>query len=71
MTQRLITEDSNLHSRRLFENRVPRKMLVPKAEEVTGRLRKLRTGYILYSYLMLLINQIKKDEMDWTCGTNG
>jgi hypothetical protein len=72
-TQRLVSEDSNLHGRRLFENRVLKKMLAPKAEEATGRLRQLRTGelHILYSYLVLLINQNKEAEVGRTYSTNG
>jgi hypothetical protein len=48
-------------------------MLGPEAKEVAGRLGKLRSGelHILYSYLMLLINQIKEDEMGRTYSTNG
>ena len=48
------------HRLRVFENRVPRKMLVFKRDEVTGKWRRLHNGqlYDLYS-LPCVIRVIK------------
>jgi hypothetical protein len=54
------------HGARVFENRVPRRMM---REEVTGGWIKWRNKELrdLYSSG----DQIKEDEMGWTCGTYG
>jgi hypothetical protein len=53
-----LREESGL---RVFENRVPRRILEPKRDEVIGSWRKLHTDrlYKLYlsSYTLVMINQ--------------
>jgi hypothetical protein len=53
---------------RVFENRVLRRIFGPKRDEVMGGWRKLHYEELhnLYSY-----DQVKEDEMDRACSTNG
>jgi hypothetical protein len=50
----------------MFENRVLRRIFVPKRDEATGDWRKLHNEelHILYSYLNI-IRQIKSRRMRW------
>jgi hypothetical protein len=54
------------HRLRVFENRVPRRILGPKRGEVTGEWRKLHNEelHILYSF-QNIIRQIKSRRMRW------
>jgi hypothetical protein len=55
----------------MFENRVLRRIFVPKRDEVTGECRKFHNGDINILYSSLNIKQIKSRKM-WvgrgTCG---
>jgi hypothetical protein len=56
----------------VLENRVLRRILGPKRDEVTDGRRKLHNEELhnLYSSLSI-IRMIKEGELGWACGTNG
>jgi hypothetical protein len=60
------------HRLRVFENRVLRRIFGPQRDELTGGWRKLHNEELhnLYSSPSK-INQIKEDEVDRACSTNG
>jgi hypothetical protein len=62
----------------VFENRVLRRILGPKRDEMTGEWRKLHNEELrdLYSSpsiirIINLNNQVEEDEMGGSCSTNG
>jgi hypothetical protein len=64
------------HRRRVFENRLLRKIFGPKRDELIGGWRKLHYEELhnLYSSPGTIIkynDQVKEDEMGRTCSTNG
>jgi hypothetical protein len=60
------------HRLRVSENRVQRRMFVPKRDKVTGECRKLHNAehHKLYSSTNI-IRQIKARRIRWACGTRG
>jgi hypothetical protein len=62
----LVSHIREEHTLRVFENRVLRRILVPKRDEVTGEWRKLHIEelHILYSS-QNIIRQIKSRRMRW------
>jgi hypothetical protein len=60
------------HRLRVFENRVLRRIFVPKRDEVTGEWSKLHNEELhnLYS-CPNIIRQVKANEVGGTCGTHG
>jgi hypothetical protein len=59
---------------KVFENRVLRRVFVPKRDEVTGEWRKLHNEELndLYSFPNIVRGgKIKKNEMGWACGAYG
>jgi hypothetical protein len=61
------------HRLRVFENRVLRRILGPKRDEVTGGWRKLRNEELhgLYSSPSIISDESKADEMGVACGAHG
>jgi hypothetical protein len=60
------------HRLRVFENRVLRRILGPKRDEVKGEWRKLHSEELhnLYSFPDI-IRQVKANEVGGACGTHG
>jgi hypothetical protein len=61
---------------KLFENRVPRKIFIPKRDEVTGGYRKLHSKELHNLYFSPTSynyngSRVKEDEMRRACSTNG
>jgi hypothetical protein len=60
------------HRLRVFGNRVLRRILRPKRDEMTGGWRNLHNEALHYLYLLpSIIRMIKEDEMGRVCSTNG
>jgi hypothetical protein len=61
------------HRLRVFENRVLRRIFVPKRDEVTGEWRKLHIEELhnLYSSPDIIRQVVKANEVGGACGTHG
>jgi hypothetical protein len=59
------------HKLRMFENRVLRRIFAPKRDRVMGWWRKLHNEELHNLYSSPSIIEVEKDEVGWTCGTNG
>jgi hypothetical protein len=61
------------HRVRVFVNRVLSRIFGPKSDEETGGWRKLHTEEVhsLYSSPSIISDQVKENEMDMACSTNG
>jgi hypothetical protein len=55
----------------VFENRVLRRIFVPKRDEVIGEWRILHSEDLHILYSQNVIRQIKENEVGGTCGTHG
>jgi hypothetical protein len=53
---------------KVFKNKRLRIVFGPKRDEVKGGWKKLHN---VYSSPSIIRYQVKKDEMDWSCSTNG
>jgi len=59
---------------KLFENRVPRRIFVPKRDDVTGEWRKLHKEelydlYCLSNIIWIIKDKIEKHKIGWACDT--
>jgi hypothetical protein len=63
------------HRLRVFQNRVLRRIFGPKRDKMVGGSKKLhpeKLRNLYYNYSRnIIIHEVKKDEMDRTCSTNG
>jgi hypothetical protein len=61
------------YRQRVFENRVVRKILGPRRDEVMGGCRKLQSDELrnLYSSTSIISDEVKEDEIGQECSTMG